>query len=104
MNIKIKFGLKDLEKRFGPITIGLILKNYRECEEITQRALAKKLKISAQRLNDFEKGRRLPDINSVVKFARILNDSEPFFVQVLFEDYLRSEKLKLEVKVTKKIA
>jgi transcriptional regulator with XRE-family HTH domain len=104
MNIKIKLGLKDLEKKFGPVTIGLILKNYRECFDLTQRELAKKLKISAQRLNDFEKERRLPDINSVVKFARILNDSEAFFVQVLFEDYLRSEKLKLEVTITKKTA
>lgn len=73
-------------------------------KEITQRDLAKKLKLSPQRLNDFEKGRRLPDISSVVKFAKILNQSEAFFVQILFEDYLRSEKLKLEVKVCKKVA
>ncbi|MBF0362156.1 MAG: helix-turn-helix transcriptional regulator [Oligoflexia bacterium] len=104
MSTKIKYGTKEMDKDFGPLTFGSLLKNYRDNEEFSQKDFAQKLKISPQRLNDFEKGRRLPDIESAVKFAKILQDSEAFFIQILFQDYLSSKKLKLDVKVTKKIA
>jgi transcriptional regulator with XRE-family HTH domain len=104
MSTKVKYGLKEMERDFGRVSFGSLLKNHRECEEITQRDFAKLLKISPQRLNDFEKERRLPDIESVIKFAKILKDSEAFFIQILFQDYLHKEKVNLDVKVFKKSA
>jgi len=101
MSTKTKYGTKDLENDFGPATFGELLKNIREIEGLSQRDFSKRLKISPQRLNDFEKGRRLPDIESAVKFSKILKDSEAFFIQILFQDYIRQENLKLEVKITK---
>jgi transcriptional regulator with XRE-family HTH domain len=104
MNTKIKYGLKNLEADFGIMTFGRMLKNFREIEEISQKDFAEQLDISPQRLNDFEKGRRLPDISSAVAFAKKLKDSESFFVQMLFQDYLRLENLQYEVKLIKKTA
>ena len=104
MSIKIKYGLKELERDFGIMTFGRMLKNFREIEEYSQKDFAQLLEISPQRLNDFEKGRRLPDITSAVSFAKKLKDSESFFVQMLFQDYVRSANLKLDVKSVKRSA
>ncbi len=102
MNTKAKYGTSELEKELGAVTFARLLKNVRESENWLQKDFAKKLKISPQRLNDFEKGRRLPDIETAVRFARILKDSEAFFVQILFQDYLRKEKLLLDVQVMRR--
>lgn len=104
MNTKIKYGSKELERDFGPLTFGMLLKNFREIDEISQKDFSQILGISPQRLNDFEKGRRLPDISSAVQFAKKLKDSEAFFIQILFQDYLRQEKLSLSVSISKKSA
>ncbi|MBC7430227.1 MAG: helix-turn-helix transcriptional regulator [Bacteriovorax sp.] len=104
MTTKIKYGLKELERDYGIMTFGRMLKNFREVDEYTQKDFAKLLGISPQRLNDFEKERRLPDIASAASFAKKLKDSESFFVQMLLQDYMRMAKLKLEVSVTEKAA
>jgi transcriptional regulator with XRE-family HTH domain len=104
MSTKIKYGLKEMEEEFGPVNFAFLLKNFREIEEMSQKDFAALLKISPQRLNDFEKGRRLPDIESAIKFARILKDSEAFFIQILFQDYLNKENINWEVKIIKKSA
>lgn len=104
MSTKIKYGLKELERDYGPMTFGRMLKNYREIAEYSQKDFAQILNISPQRLNDYEKERRLPDISTAVSFAKKLKDSETFFVQILFQDYLRIENLRYDVKISKKSA
>lgn len=96
---RVKYGTKDLAQNFGEISIAALLKNYRKTEDLLQKDLAAILNISPQRLNDFEKGRRLPDLESVVFFAKQLGDSEAFFIQVLFQDYLRQQGVALKVTV-----
>jgi transcriptional regulator with XRE-family HTH domain len=102
MSIKIKYGVKNLESHLGIMTFGRMLKNFREIQECSQKEFANRLGISPQRLNDFEKERRLPDISSAIIFARKLQESESFFVQMLFQDYLRLEKLNFQVKIIKR--
>ena len=102
MSTKIKYGVQDLLDEFGDLTFASLLKNIREDANFSQKDFALKLGISPQRLNDFEKGRRLPDIKSAINFARRLKDSEHFFIQILFQDYLRSENLNFEITISKK--
>ncbi len=102
MSTKIKYGVKEFLTEYGELSFGSLLKNIRDDLEISQKDFAIKLGISPQRLNDFEKGRRLPDIKSVIGFARKLKDSEHFFIQILFQDYLKAENLKYEVTISKK--
>lgn len=104
MTTKIKYGTKDLERELGVMTFGRMLKNFREIREISQSDFSKVLKISPQRLNDFEKGRRLPGISSAVLFAKLLKESEEFFIQILFQDYLRLENLNYDIKLTRRKA
>lgn len=101
MTTKVKYGTKNFEQDYGRFSFGVLLKTFREAEGLSQKEFSKILTISPQRLNDFEKERRLPEIESAIKFARILKDSEAFFVQILFQDYLNKENVKLEVKVSK---
>lgn len=96
---RVKYGTKQLAENFGEISIAKLLKNYRNTEDLLQKDLAEMLHISPQRLNDFEKGRRLPDLESVIFFANQLGDSEAFFIQVLFQDYLRQQGVSLKVSV-----
>ncbi len=96
-NKKIRYGSKALESEFGPITFGKLLTSYRLAEEISQTELAKKLKLSRQKLNDFENGRRWPSLNLVFKIANSLGEHAPTWVAVVIEEMLRKEKLNYTV-------
>jgi transcriptional regulator with XRE-family HTH domain len=96
-NKKIKYGSKAIESEFGPLTFGKLLTSYRLAEEISQTELAKKLKMTRQKLNDFESGRRSPSLNSVSKIATALNEHAPTWIAVVIEEMLRKEKLNYTV-------
>ena len=97
MSIKYKF--KDLEKDFGPITFGDLLKIQREDEKKSQVEMARVLGISKQKLCDFEKGRRLPSAKMASIFAKKLGQPLAVWVQVVLQDQLRRDKIKLKVLV-----
>ena len=54
MSTKIKYGLKEFEKQYGPFTFGKMIESYRLCDELSQKQFAKKLGISAASLCDLE--------------------------------------------------
>lgn len=91
--------VEDLEKEFGPLTFGGLLNAYRLGEEITQVAMAKKLGLSKQHLNDMEKGRRLPSLRKAVIIAKKISHLEELIVQLVLQDQLRREKLKYTVSI-----
>ena len=66
------YGIEDLERRRGPMTIGRFLKAFRESEEVTQADYAKQLGISKANLCDIEKGRKLVGVERAAKFAKVL--------------------------------
>lgn len=94
---KLKYGLKELEKDFGPLTFGKLLESYRLSEEISQSELAKRLKVSRQKLNDFEHGRRFPSLGMAANFAKRLDEHAPTWVSVVIEEMLRKEDLDFKV-------
>jgi transcriptional regulator with XRE-family HTH domain len=96
-NKKIKYGLKDLEKEYGPLTFGRLLQAHRLGEEISQSEMAKKLKISRQKLNDFENGRRFPSLGTAAHMAEALGEHAPTWVSVVIEEMLREENLDFKV-------
>lgn len=96
-NKKIKYGLKELEKDFGPLTFGKLLEAHRLSEEISQTDMAKKLKISRQKLNDFEHGRRSPSLRMAAGMAKALGEHAPTWVSVIIEEMLREEDLDFKV-------
>lgn len=97
----IKVGLAEVEKKFGPLTFGRLLKSHRLGEELTQVEMAKQLKISKQSLNDLEHGRKVPSIRRAIEIARKMGVMEELVVQLVFQAQVSREKLKFTVKVSK---
>lgn len=94
-----KYTSKDLEKDFGSLTFGDLLLIQREDEELSQVEMAEKLGISKQKLCDFEKGRRLPSAKTAAAWAKKLGHPREVWVQVVLQDQLRRDNLKLKVSV-----
>ena len=97
MSTKQKYGLKDLEKEYGPLTFGEALESYRLGEEISQADMAKRIGISAQSLCDIEKGRRIPTPKRAAKIAQVIDEPEMFWIKLALQDGLRKENLKFDV-------
>lgn len=96
-NKKNKYGSKELAKNFGPLTFGRLLESYRLSEEISQADMAKKLKITRQKLNDFEHGRRFPSLGVAADMADALGEHAATWVSVVIEEMLREEDLNFKV-------
>ncbi|WP_413581997.1 helix-turn-helix transcriptional regulator [Bdellovibrio sp. HCB288] len=102
MSTKTKrLGLVEIEKQFGPLTFGRLLKSHRLGEELTQVEMAKQLKMSKQSLNDLEHGRKIPSIRRAIEIARKIEVLEELVVQLILQDHVRREKLNFTVSVSK---
>jgi len=99
MTTKKFFGLEDLERRSGPMSVGRFIKAFREKDDVMQADYAKRLGISKANLCDIEKGRKLVSVVRAAKFAKILGVSEAVMVQLSLQDQLSDAKLKLKVQV-----
>lgn len=98
-----KAGIAELEKQFGALTFGRLLKAHRLGEEQSQVAMAKLLKISKQSLNDLENERKIPSIRRAIEIARKINILEELAVQLVLQDHVRREKLSFTVTVSKNL-
>ncbi|WP_347357729.1 helix-turn-helix transcriptional regulator [Bdellovibrio sp.] len=98
-----RIGIADLEKQFGPLTFGRLLKSHRLGEELSQVEMAKLLKISKQSLNDLEHDRKIPSIRRAVEIARRINILEELAVQLVLQDHVRREKLSFTITVSKNL-
>ncbi len=93
MHIKGYVGIESLEKKYGPMTVGMFIKSWREADEISQTVFAKKLKISRANLCDIEKGRKFVSPGRAVRIAKKLGVSETFLITLSMQDMLRAAKL-----------
>lgn len=93
------YGIKDLEKKFGPMTLGRSIRAFREADEISQIDFAKKLGITRANLCDIEKGRRFVSPGLAAKFAKAMEISELAMVQLALQDQLRKGKLPYTVEL-----
>ena len=98
MTTKMKAS-KYLENEFGPLYFSDLLKAHRVGEEMSQEQLATKLKISKQKVCDYEKGRRLPSMETVVKWAKKLKEPHEIWVKAYLQQQVDSANLKLKVDV-----
>ena len=96
-----KVGIAEIENEFGALTFASLLKAHRLGEEMTQVQMAKKLGLSKQSLNDLEGGRKAPTIRRAMAIAKKMSLLPELVVQVVFQDQVNKEKLKLSVSVKK---
>ena len=83
--------------RKEPLTFGTMIHSLRECDEISQAELARKVRISRANLCDIEKERRTVSPAMAAKFARVMGYSVNQFVALALQDQLRKAGLKLKV-------
>jgi DNA-binding XRE family transcriptional regulator len=91
---------RDIEKIYGPLTFGNLVKAHRQAEDLTQVEMAKRLKLSKQALNDIESGRKLPSISRAVLLAKKVGILPELAVELVLQDQLYREKLKMTVRVS----
>ncbi|PJA19647.1 MAG: XRE family transcriptional regulator [Deltaproteobacteria bacterium CG_4_10_14_0_2_um_filter_43_8] len=100
MNTKKSNARKFIEKkRRVRLSFGEMLTSLRECDEMTQVEMAKKLGISRAHLCDIEKGRRQVTAERAADFAQKLGYSVNQFVALALEDHLHKLGLKLKIEV-----
>ena len=94
-----KSYFEKLEKQYGVLTFGSLLKAWREGEDLTQTAFAKKVGLSVQNLNDLEKGRRIPTPSRAARIAKKLGLPEIGVIELARRDSLAKEGFHYEVKL-----
>jgi transcriptional regulator with XRE-family HTH domain len=97
MTTKNKSYFNELEKTFGRLTFGEMLKSLREVEGKTQAQFSKKLGFSVQNLCDIEKGRRIPSPVRAASIAKKLKLPMKAMIEFSLRDALESEGLKYNV-------
>ncbi len=94
-----KSYFEKLEKQYGVLTFGGLLKAWREAEDMTQTSFAKKVGLSVQNLNDLEKGRRIPTPSRAARIAKKLGLPEIGVIELALRDSLAKEGFHYGVKL-----
>lgn len=94
-----KYGRKELEKEFGELTFGRLLRSHRLGEELSQVEMASRLKISKQSLNDLESGRAVPSIYRAHEIAKKIGLMPATLIELAVQDQIRRENIDLVVKI-----
>lgn len=94
-----KSYFEKLEKQFGHLTFGSLLKAWREGEGLSQTAFAKKIGLSVQNLNDLEKARRIPSPTRASRIAKKLGLPEMALIELALRDSLLKEGFRYDVKI-----
>lgn len=94
-----KSYFEKLEKEYGRLTFGDLLRAWREADELSQTAFSKKIGLSVQNLNDLEKGRRIPSATRAARIAKKLGLSEMGMIQIALRDGLVKEGFHYDVKL-----
>lgn len=90
---------RHLEKTRGKLTLGKAIRSIRLCEEQSQTAFAKKLKMSTQYLCDLEHNRKTISPKKAKKIAEILDYAPEQFVALAIQDSLDRDRIHMLVEV-----
>lgn len=99
MSTKSKYGLKELEKRLGPMTVGSFLRSWRLSEELSQQEFAKMIEMSPANLCDIEKSRKGVSPEKAEEIAHAIGYSPTVLIELAFKEQLRNAGLAYDVEV-----
>ena len=94
-----KSYFEKLEKTYGSLSFGDLLKAWREAEGFTQVEFAEKLGLSRQNTSDIEHGRRIPSPTRASKIAKKLGLPEAPLIALCLRDALQKEGFNYDVKL-----
>jgi len=106
MNTKKKkaYRVKDMEEKYGALTIARFLRSWRMSEELSQAEFAKKIGISGANLCDIEKGRKGVSIEKACDIAHVIGYSPTVLVKLVLQEQVSSAGLRYDVNLKKKVA
>ena len=99
MNTKRWYGVKDLEKKYGRMTLGMFIRTFREADKISQANFARKMGLSRANLCDIEKGRKLVGLTRAADIAKDLGVPEKVLIQLAMQDTLRVSNLGYQIEL-----
>ena len=81
-------------------TLGNMIASLRQCDDISQTALAEKVGVSKQFLSNVENNKKSVGIKFVQKIASVLDYPVEPFLELMVRDQIKKEGLKVLVKIT----
>ena len=93
------FGMKDLERRFGKLTIGELLHTWRISEETSLRDFGRVVGMSVANLCDIEKGRKGVSPEKAEQIAKAIGLPPALLVRLSIQESLQAAGLRYTVEV-----
>lgn len=91
--------LPEFQQWENEVTLGRVMKNWREAEDLTQEKVAHLLGVSKQVLSAYENNRKLPSIKKTIEIAEKLGASAKMWLIYRLETELRLQGLHYTVKL-----
>lgn len=98
--ISAREALKDVLKS----SFGDFVRDIRECDEVSQTDLAKRMHVSRQFVHAIEKNRANISLDMAIKISRALGYPDESFIEVFLNDMLRKSGIKKVVHIESKAA
>ena len=96
---KKSFGLKDLEKKLGKLTVGGFLRSWRMSEELSLKDFGKLIGLSTANLCDIEKGRKGVSPEKAEQIAKALKVPPALLIRLSIEESLQAAGLNYSVEI-----
>ena len=94
-----RFGLKDLDRRLGKLTVGELLHTWRVSEETSLKDFGKIVGMSVANLCDIEKGRKGVSPEKAEQIAKAIGVPPALLVRLSIQESLQASGLKYTVEV-----
>ncbi len=92
--------MKCLNKIVGSqLTLGKAIRAVRMCDEISQGAFAKQLKVTQAYLSDLENDRKSVSPQKAAQIAQLLGQSEKQFIRLAIQDDLNRKGFHYEIEI-----
>ncbi len=99
MNTKKKYGIRDLERRLGKLTVGEFIHAWRAAEEMSLKDFGNRIGMSVANLCDVEKGRKGVSPEKAAAIAFAIDVPPELLIRLALEEQLRAAGLNYTVAV-----
>lgn len=104
MTTKKTISAREALKGVFKSSFGDFVKDIRECDELSQTDLAKRMRVSRQFINAIEKNKANIRLEMAIKIARALGYPHEAFVEIFLNDMLRKSGINKIVHLETKAA
>src|SRR3990167_3407728 len=94
---KKKYGLKEMEDKYGKLTVANFLRSWRMSAELSQREFAGMLNMSPANLCDIECGRKGNSIEKALEISKAVDYPPEALIKIVLQDQLHSAGIELEI-------